>query len=218
MRRALFALVAALLVAGCDRDPTSKEIARAATAGRLHISYPLEGTLFPPESVAPTFVWADETGSVDRWYVTVLDDGGAEVARATVDAPSWRPSEESWAEIKQRSAERDAEVVVAGVERTKRARILSSARVHLRTSKDEVGDALFYREVPLPFLTPSRTPPHPLALRDDRLAVRPADRAAEPARLRELPLVRGQRQRLGLDVDYGNDKGAYAIIRCRSTW
>jgi Flp pilus assembly protein TadD len=213
MRRALFALVAALLFAGCDRDPTSKEIARAATAGRLHISYPLEGTLFPPESVAPTFVWADETGSVDRWYVTVLDDGGAEVARATVDAPSWRPSEESWAEIKQRSAERDAEVVVAGVERTKRARILSSARVHLRTSKDEVGDALFYREVPLPFLIAVRDPSR-IRWRFGTID----SQSGPPIVLQNLPVCGNchsfadNGSVLGLDVDYGNDKGAYAII------
>jgi len=207
------ALVAALVVAGCDRDPTPQEISSAATAGRLHVGYPLEGTLFPRESVAPTFVWQDETGSVDRWYVTVLDDRGTEVARATVDAPSWKPSEESWAQIKQRSAERDAEVVVAGVDRTKRARILSSARVHLRTSKDEVGDALFYREVPLPFLTAVQDPSR-IRWRFGTID----SQSGPPIVLQNLPVCGNchsfadNGSVLGLDVDYGNDKGAYAII------
>ena len=39
-------------------------VADAAEA-RLQITYPQEGTLFPPESVAPTFVWEDKTGNAD---------------------------------------------------------------------------------------------------------------------------------------------------------
>ncbi len=52
-----------LFIAGCDRDPTTQEIVAAAPASadatdaRLQITYPSEGTLFPPEIVAPTFVW-----------------------------------------------------------------------------------------------------------------------------------------------------------------
>jgi hypothetical protein len=62
------------------------------------------GTLFPPEIVAPTFLWEDKTSGVDRWDVVVRDDSGSEVLRETVDAQRWRPSEERWAQIKQRSA------------------------------------------------------------------------------------------------------------------
>jgi len=154
-------LAAGLFVAGCDHEPSTQAIIAAAaeaTDARLQITYPLEGTLFPPESVAPTFVWEDKTGNADRWNVVVRDDTSGDVLRASVDAPRWRPSEESWKQIKRRSAERDAEVIVAGVSHTQRATVLSSARVHIRTSKDEVGDSLFYREVPLPFLTAVQDP------------------------------------------------------------
>ena len=58
----------------------------------------------------------------------VRDDTGADVLRESVDAPRWRPSEERWREVKRRSAERNAEVIVAGVEHTKGATITSSAR------------------------------------------------------------------------------------------
>src|SRR5512143_1844648 len=93
------ALAAGLFVAGCDRDPSTQAIIAAAadaTNARLQITYPLEATLFPPESVAPTFVWEDKTENADRWYVVVRDDTGVDVLRASVDAPRWRPSEESW--------------------------------------------------------------------------------------------------------------------------
>jgi len=210
------ALAVGLFIAGCDRDPSTPAIIAAAadaTAARLQITYPIEGTLFPPESVAPTFVWEDKTGTVDRWYVVVRDDTGGDVLRVTVDAPRWRPSEESWRQIKQHSSERDAEVILAGVSQKKRATVLSSARVHIRTSKDEVGDSLFYREVPLPFLTAVQDPSR-IRWRFGTIDAQ----AGPPIVLQNLPVCGNchsfadNGSILGLDVDYGNDKGAYAIM------
>src|SRR5215468_10405408 len=100
-RRTVAAAAVPLVVAGglflaaCDRGrtgtgETSGAAADSATA-RLQIAYPQEGTLFPPEIVAPTFTWEDKTTGVDRWNVVVHDDG-AEVLRETVDAQRWRPS------------------------------------------------------------------------------------------------------------------------------
>src|SRR4029453_19534423 len=100
--------------------------------------------LFPPGSVPPPVGWTDETAHVDRWTVVVRDDTGADVLTASVDAPRWRPSEDEWRTIKQRSAERAAETAVAGVNTADPATTLSSAHVRVRTSKDPVGDALFY--------------------------------------------------------------------------
>jgi tetratricopeptide (TPR) repeat protein len=213
-----FALAAVLLVTGCDRDPTSQEIAAAvppagAAAAPLRITYPQEGTLFPPDIVAPTFVWKDDTAGVHRWHVVVRDDAGAEILREAVDAPRWRPSKERWAEIKRRSAERDAEVIVAGVGEARRATIMSSARVRIRTSKDPVGDALFYREVPLPFLTAVRDPSR-IRWRYGTIDME----SGPPIVLENLPVCGNchsfadDGSVLGLDVDYGNDKGAYAVM------
>ena len=182
-----------------------------ATEAPLQITYPLEGTLFPPESVAPTFVWEDKTESADRWDVVVRDDTGGEVLRVSVDAPRWRPSEKNWKQIKQRSLERDAEVIVAGISQTKR--VASSARVHIRTSKDKVGDSLFYREVPLPFLTAVQDPSR-IRWRFGTID----EEAGPPIVLQNLPVCGNchsfadNGSTLGLDVDYGNDKGAYAVL------
>jgi tetratricopeptide (TPR) repeat protein len=210
------ALAASLLIGGRDRDAGAQTPGAAAPAtaeARLRITYPSEGTLFPPESVAPTVVWTDETGRVDRWNVVVRDGTGSDVLTASVDAPRWRPSEDDWRKIKQQSSERDAEVAVAGVDQANPATTLSSARVHVRTSKDPVGDALFYREVPLPFLTAVQDP--------SRIRWRFGTIDAEsgpPIVLQNLPVCGNchsfadNGSVLGLDVDYGNDKGAYAIM------
>ena len=160
----LAALAVGLFIDCFERDPGTQEIVAAAPAaaatseGRVQITYPTDGTLFPPESVAPTFVWEDATGGVDRWNVVVRDATGVDVATASVDAPRWRPSEDTWTRIKQQSRERDAEVIVAGASHTQPATVSSSARVRIRTSKDPVGDSLFYREVPLPFLEAVQDP------------------------------------------------------------
>ena len=104
-------------------------------------------------------------------------------------------------------------MIVTGVDRTKRATILSSARVHIRTSKDEVGDSLFYREVPLPFLTAVQDP-STIRWRYGTIDME----SGPPIVLQNLPVCGNchsfadNGSVLGLDVDYGNDKGAYAIL------
>jgi len=184
--------------------------AGTAEAG-LRITYPQEGTLFPPESVAPTFIWEDEAGQGTRWDIVVRDDQGGELLRTSVDGPRWRPSEAAWKLIKDQSLERDAEVTVTEVGAGKAAP--APASVHFRTSKDVVGDSLFYREVPLPFLKAVQDP--------SRIRWRYGtidEEAGPPIVLQNLPVCGNchsfsdDGSTLGLDVDYGNDKGAYAVM------
>lgn len=210
------ALAAFLAIACRDQKATSQAgvaaVHGAADTG-LRITYPMEGTLFPPDSVAPTFVWEDETGNADRWEIVVRDDTGADVLRASADTTRWRPSEDDWKKIKQRSMERDAEVTVTSVSRTKPAAASPATRVRIRTSKDEVGDSLFYREVPLPFLKAVQDPSR-IRWRFGTID----EQAGPPVVLKNLPVCGNchsfadDGSTLGLDVDYGNDKGAYAIM------
>lgn len=178
----------------------------------LRFTYPLEGTLFPPDSVAPTFLWDDET-KADRWSIVVRDQTGRDVARASVDVPRWRPSEESWREIKQQSLDHDIEAIVTRTGRASPETAASSAGVRFRTSTDEVGDALFYREVPLPFLTAVQDPSR-IRWRFGTID----QESGPPIVLENLPVCGNchsfadNGSVLGLDVDYGNDKGAYGIL------
>ncbi len=215
-----FCLASCLLLGGGDGLPghlgivaAAQAATDAATDAGLRITYPQTGTLFPPEIVAPTFRWEDDTAAVDRWEVAVRGDDGSELLKAAVDKRRWRPSEESWEQIKKQSSERDVEVIVTGVDRTPAAAVLSSARIHIRTSKDPVTDSLFYREVPLPFLKAVQDP--------SRIRWRYGtidSPSGPPIVLEKLPVCGNCHSFadngtvLGLDVDYGNDKGAYAIM------
>jgi len=213
----LIAVAAVLFMSNRERVPGTGEILTLAGSaepeGRLTITYPQEGTLFPPEIVAPTFLWDEKSERVDRWFLLVRFPTTGDVLRFSTNAARWRPSEEDWARIKRQSSEADAEITVAGVDGAAPTKILSSASVRIRTSKDEVVDSLFYREVPLPFLTAVRDP--------SRIRWRFGSidsETAPPIVLQNLPVCgnchsfSAKGGVLGLDVDYGNDKGAYAII------
>ncbi len=208
----LLLAAAALALCACGRDSQPEPPSfPSQPSGRLEITYPLDETLFPPEIVAPTFVWSDETEGVARWEVLLRFDPASEVLRFPAAEPRWRPSEESWAEIKRRSVDRHAEVAVVGV--GPRAQVASAASVRIRTSTDPVGDSIFYREVPLPFIDAVQDP--------SRIRWRFGSIDSEtgpPVVLDDLPVCgnchsfSNDGSVLGLDVDYGNDKGAYAIL------
>ncbi|MEM6301776.1 MAG: tetratricopeptide repeat protein, partial [Pseudomonadota bacterium] len=88
-----------------------------------------------------------------------------------------------------------------------------SDSVRIRTSVDPVGDAIFYREVPLPFIDAVQDP--------SRIRWRFGEISSveqPPVVLTDLPVCgnchsfSGNGDTLGLDVDYGNDKGGYALL------
>jgi tetratricopeptide (TPR) repeat protein/Tol biopolymer transport system component len=205
-------LAAGLALFACGRDSGPAPLAfPSEPSGRLAIAYPLDETLFPPEIVAPTFVWRDETPGVAQWVVLLRFDVTDELLRFPTAEPRWRPSEEAWAEIKRRSQARDAEVAIVGL--GAEAEAVSSASVRIRTSTDPVGDSIFYREVPLPFIDAVQDPSR-IRWRFGAID----SESAPPIVLENLPVCgnchsfSGDGGVLGLDVDYGNDKGGYAIL------
>lgn len=198
-------LVSVFVTAAAAAEERTAPAATPAAAG-LRITYPQEGTLFPPDIVAPTFVWEDPAATGAKWDVAVHDGTGAELERATVEATRWRPSAAGWTRIKERSVAADAIITVSAAGR-------AAASVRFRTAQDPVGDALFYREVPLPFLEAVQDPSR------IRWRFGTVDSETQPPIVLENLPVCGNCHSfaddgsvLGLDVDYGNDKGAYGII------
>lgn len=207
-------LIATVLVlSACQQEAgMSPAIASPdAGGGGLNITYPLDETLFPPEIVAPTFIWSDETQGVGKWQVTLRFKDESPALEFPTTEPRWRPSEQDWAEIKRRSTEHDAEVVIEGI--GLQDNTASQASIRMRTSTDPVGDSIFYREVPLPFIDAVQDPSR---IRWRFGSVDSVERP--PIVLDNLPVCgnchsfSGDGGVLGLDVDYGNDKGAYAVL------
>ena len=180
----------------------------------LTILYPLDETLFPPEIVSPTFRWKDHKSDSDTWLVTIKFQGDNGRMNFLTHRPQWTPPPREWENIKKRSLEKEAEVTVLGVNHSAPEKILSGARIAVRTSEDEVGASLFYREVNLPFVDAVKDPSH---IRWRFGAVSSPRRP--PIVLENLPVCgnchsfTADGKTLAMDVDYANSKGSYVITR-----
>ena len=180
------------------------------------ILYPLNETLFPREIVPPTFRWKDSKTRSDTWLVTVKLQDGRGRLNFLAHYPRWTAKAKEWEAIKKRSLEKDAEVTIIGFRRSAPRKILSAGRISISTSKDEVGAPLFYREVDLPFVNAVKDPSH--------IRWRFGDISSPkqpPIVLENLPVCgnchsfSADGKTLGMDVDYANDKGSYAIAEVR---
>ncbi len=179
----------------------------------LEITYPYDEAVFPPEMAAPTVCWKDAHTKVDLWLVTFeFSDGESRIA-SICRTTQWTPSAEQWEVIKARSVDTPVELTVLGVNRAAPSQILSAANVTISTSKDEVGAPIFYREVNLPFIDAVKDP--------SRIRWRFGEVSSQeppPIVLEKLPVCgnchsfSGNGSILGMDVDYANDRGSYAIV------
>ena len=143
----------------------------------LKIDYPLDESVFPPEIVAPTFLWHESAPEADTWLIDValpqssaiyvlvsgrpaavgeIDPNCVDENRGPYEptpyqssARSWTPDAAVWAAMKQGAIEAAATVTIFGFRSDQPDRVLSSGRMRLETSRDPVGAPIFYRDVPL---------------------------------------------------------------------
>jgi tetratricopeptide (TPR) repeat protein len=177
----------------------------------VKIVYPRDGALFPPEIVPPTFCWEDGNADASTWFIRIeFNNGQAPISRLSGER-RWMPAVQDWELIKKCSTEEEARVSVLGVKPGRSARIVSAAQITLRTSRDEVGAPLFYREVNLPFID-AVTDPSKIRWRFGAIGSQPP-----PVVLTGLPVCgnchsfTADGRTLAMDVDYANSKGSYVI-------
>lgn len=153
-------------------------IPSGAPATTIMIDYPEDGSIFPPDIIAPTFFWRDSNGSITTWRIDVTFSNGAKPIHINTRGdlmrvgeidpncisdsnvlPSltpqqaathtWTPDPGTWIMMKENSAEHIATVTIAGLRGGAGSRSVSVGSMTLTTSKDPVGAPIFYRDVPL---------------------------------------------------------------------
>jgi len=195
----------ATYLAGCSR-----KISGPITP--LSIAYPLDGTVFPSDIAPPTFRWSDPDGDISEWLVEVSFGEGEAALEAETDTPSWTPTAGHWRTMKELSTGGTAKVTVTGIRSNGRGARRGSVWIH--TSKDPVSAPLFYREVPLPFVDAVKDPSH-IRWRFGLVS----SPEQPPVVLEGLPVCgnchsfSADGSKFGMDIDYANDKGSYAISR-----
>jgi tetratricopeptide (TPR) repeat protein len=142
----------------------------------ITVDYPQDASIFPPDMIAPTFLWRDEDPSVRSWRIGVkfadrakalgVISAGEGMKIGEIDARcvstankppfltpeqaaahTWKPDPDAWSWIKRHSVERAATVEFTGLDAAGQA--VSRGSVTLTTSRDPVGAPIFYRDVPL---------------------------------------------------------------------
>jgi len=180
--------------------------------GDIHIEYPLDESLFPPELLAPVFAWKDPVPESKAWLLRIGFDDGKVPLCVLCRQPRWTPNTEAWNSIKCRSVKQAAQVLILGVASGDPVRILSHAKISFSTSVDPVGAPLFYREVELPFVKANRN------LAEVRWRFGSiASPEPPPVVLTGLPVCgnchsfSADGKTIAMDVDYASNKGSYVI-------
>ena len=174
-------LEGAALLSGPEDRQAVLAMAQAEPTGdglaEVTIDYPTDGSIFPPDIIAPTFLWHDDSPQVDRWLIDVALGGSSHIYVVTDDQPApareiderclgvnnevyqptayqasarrWTPGGQVWERIKAGSSGRPAVVTILGFSSTDPGSALSHGRMVLTTCTDPVGAPIFYRDVPL---------------------------------------------------------------------
>ncbi|MHC4242724.1 MAG: TolB family protein, partial [Planctomycetota bacterium] len=177
----------------------------------ITIEYPLNETLFPPEMVPPVYRWSDSVKTPKSWLIRFEFSDGKPCMNFIATRQHWTPKREDWENIKNRSIEQEAKVVILGVGYGEPVKVVSQGRMSFKTSKDPVGAPLFYREVNLPFKDADENLP------GIRWRFGAIDSPKPPIVLKDLPVCGNchsfsrDGSTLAMDVDYASNKGSYVI-------
>lgn len=198
---------------GTPAETPKPQSSPVAEGPSLHILCPFDGSVFPPDMASPRFFWADTTAGVDRWTIEFAFEDGASPMKLASDVREWTPAADTWEEIKRRSSETKATLTICGVNQENPEEVRSRDAVSTSTSKDEVGAPIFYREVNLPFVEAVKDPAAHICWRFGSVS----SQEQPPVVLEKMPLCgnchsfSSDGSLIGMDVDYGSDKGSYVI-------
>lgn len=181
----------------------------------ITVVYPFDKSVFPPEIIAPQILWEDKTDGVETWEIQLKFKDGYELPSHKTNRTEWIPSKSVWEKVKEHSSDATAILMISGIKETAGLyKKVSHASISFRTSSDSVGAPIFYRDVPLPFRVALRNVP------DIRWRMGRIDSYDPPPTvLTNLPVCgnchsfSADGKTLGMDVDIGNDKGAYVLTK-----
>ncbi len=168
----------------------------------LEIVYPFEGSVFPADFSPASFVWKN-TDPGKTWNV-IFQASGKKI-KVVSDTCCYRPDAGLWEKLKSISGQKPILFSISDEDNEHKA------SVNFSFSSDSVNAPIFYRAVPLPFRYANNY--------RDQLEWYMGDVGTNSKRLmlNNMPVCANchsftkDGSMFGMDVDYANDKGNYAI-------
>lgn len=182
---------------------------------QLSINYPKNNTLFPIDFQAPTIKWTDSSNVNSGWFVCISDTLGNMLMDEFVKKKEWKPDSLDWEVLKRNYISEKLKITIIGFNR--KDKDLTGCIQFFKISEDSVGADIFFRAVTLPFSYAVRNV-HTIEWYMGSV------RGGTPRKMLDnMPVCAnchsfsGNGPTLAMDVDYGNDKGSYAVVRAKDT-
>ena len=178
----------------------------------LDVFDPDDETIFPRDLASHTFIWEDQYLHSTDWLITITFEGNNHTICVLTDKNRWNPKRDLWEIIKENSLEKRAYLTIFGVNTKKAYEITTRGMVSISTSKDEVGAPILYQQMPLPFALAKKRPELNRWLLGDVSSYE-----EPPVVMQNVPICANchsfsrDGKVFGIDMDYGGDKGAYAL-------
>ena len=210
--KSILLVILPIILTGCS-EPLREAGSEGAATTRLEILNPFDEAVFPPDIVAPTFRWKDGNPASDTWLIAFqFSDGGSDTEFRS-DGREWTVPDEEWEIIKRRSLGQAARVTISGLRAADAGKLVSQGSVKISTCRHAVEAPLFYRDVVLPFADAVKDPSR-IRWRFGKVS----SKRQPPVVLEGLPVCgnchsfSADGSVLGMDIDYANSKGSYAIM------
>ncbi len=182
---------------------------------KINITEPMPSAVLPPEIASIPFVWEDPAQST-AWILTVSDNEKT-LVKALLDKTWWIPEKNLWSQLKARVKTSELKVRIQGIGGWSGREILSESITSFSFSEDALDARILFMRKPLPFLKAKQNPELTgLLVGDVSSYDRPKSLMSNLKVCANCHSYSSEGRVFAIDVDYGGDKGAFAMASMKS--
>jgi hypothetical protein len=183
-----------------------------ASYKKIEFLNPLDGSVYPKDMASPFFKWVDWATDSENWLLMIDFETSADPVRIQCSQKQWIPDKELWETVKLNSLDAPAQISVLGYKNHPTPEIVSRGTVCIYTSRDPVGAPILFRRVP-PSFSYARSHPEVMewCLADISSGEDPPVIMSRQSLCASCHTASSNGEILGMDMDYGGDKGSYFI-------
>lgn len=182
---------------------------------KINIIEPLPGTILPSDMASVPFSWEDHKQST-AWLLTISCKGKP-LVNAMLDKPWWIPEKTIWEQLKKRAGKKALDVHIKGIGGWSGREIHSSGGTVFSFSKDALDARILFMRKPVPFLMAKQNPEMTQLLVGDIGSYGPPEMIMSNVKTcANCHTYSSNGKVLAMDVDYGGDKGAFAMAAMQS--